>query len=49
MQNQVSLRGSLEATRKSVEETRKYLRELGEKTDQRIGALVSAVAKMVEA
>ena len=48
VQNQASLRDSIEETRKSVEETREYLRELGEETDQRIGVLVAAVDKMVE-
>ena len=55
VQNQASLqaaieesRKSAEETRKSVEETRKSLRVLDEKTDQRIAALVTAVAKLVE-
>ena len=41
-QNQTTLRAS-------IEETHKYLGELGEKTDRRIEALVSAIAKMVDA
>jgi chromosome segregation ATPase len=48
VENQVKLQSSIESLKSSVEETRGSLRELGEKTDQRIGNLVSAIGKLAE-
>jgi hypothetical protein len=47
-EHQRELQSSLERPQQLILDTQGSLRELGQKTDERIGALVSAVAKLAE-
>jgi hypothetical protein len=47
-EHQGVLQSSIERTQALLLETQKALRELGEKTDARIAALVGAIAKLSE-